>query len=143
MHSPYPLQIHFRANFRDSEIVIRPLENIKTKKHRVLFLAHWAGFCRPSQGREQALLASDEWVPQHHDDRVPAQEHLGDVAVLVDRLGFLLALAALGNLSPHLLHIFQHHVAVPVKGLHPAQQLLVVATVNEHLRVVLDRLREH
>lgn len=31
----------------------------------------------------------------------------------------------------------------PVEGLHAAQQLLVVAAVDEHLCVVLDRLREH
>ena len=59
------------------------------------------------------LLASDEGVPQDHDDRVPAQEHLGDVAVLVDGLGLLLALAALGDLRPHFLHVLQHHIAVP------------------------------
>ena len=57
------------------------------------------------EGREEALLAGDERVPQDHDDRVPAQEHLGDVAVLVDWLGLLLALATLGDLGPHLLHI--------------------------------------
>lgn len=84
------------------------------------------------------LLAGDERVPQDHDDRVPAQEHLGDVAVLVDWLGLLLALAALGDLGPHLLHILQHHVAVPVEGLYAAQELLVVAAVDEHLGVVLD-----
>ena len=75
-------------------------------------------------------------------DGVPAQEHLGDVAVLVDWLG-LLALAALGDLGPHLLHVLQHHVAVPVEGLRTAQQLLLVAAVDEHLGVVRDRLREH
>lgn len=66
-----------------------------------------------ADSREEALLASNERVPQDHDDRVPAQEHLGDVAVLVDWLGLLLALAALGDLRPHFLHILQHHVAVP------------------------------
>lgn len=62
------------------------------------------------------LLAGDERVPQDHDDRVPTQEHLGDIAVLVDWLRFLLALAALGDLGPHLLHILQHHVAMPGGG---------------------------
>lgn len=62
---------------------------------------------------KKPLLASDERVPQDHDDRVPAQEHLGDVAVLVDWLGLLLAFAALGDLRPHFFHVLQHHVAVP------------------------------
>lgn len=55
--------------------------------------------------RRRPLLASDEGVPQDHDDRVPTQEHLRDVAVLVDWLGLLLTLATLRDLSPHLLHI--------------------------------------
>lgn len=62
------------------------------------------------------LLAGDEWVAQDHNDRVPAQEHLGDVAVLVDWLRLLLALAALRDLGPHLLDVLQHHVAVPGAG---------------------------
>lgn len=116
----------------------------KKKRRTLLFPSRRAGLheggSRRAGGR---LLAGDERVPQDHDDRVPAQEHLGDVAVLVDGLGLLLALAALGDLSPHLLHVLQHHVAVPVKGLHAAQELLVVAAVDEHLGVVLDRLCEH
>ena len=58
------------------------------------------------------LLARCEWVSEDEDDRVSAQEHLGDVAVLVDGLRLLLALAHLWHLSPHLLHVLQHHVAV-------------------------------
>ena len=34
---------------------------------------------------------------------------------------------SLRQLSPHLLHALQHHVAVPVEGLHTAEQLLVVS----------------
>lgn len=45
------------------------------------------------------------------------QEHLGDVVVLAEWLA-LLRLAILRNLGPHLLYPLQHHVAVPVKGLH-------------------------
>ena len=56
------------------------------------------------------LLVRDERVSQDHDDS--AQEHLCDAVVLVDWLG-LLALATLGNLSPPLLCVLQHHVAVP------------------------------
>ena len=88
------------------------------------------------------MLAMHERVPQDHNDRVPTQDHLGDVAVLVDWLGLLLALAILGDLGPHLLHFLQHHVAVPIKGLHTAQELLVAA-IDEHLGVVLDQLCEH
>lgn len=46
-------------------------------------------------------------------------------------------------LGPHLLHVLQHHVAVLVEGFHTAQELFVVAAVDEHLGVVLDRLGEH
>ena len=38
------------------------------------------------------------------------------------------------HLSPHLLDVFQNHIAVPVKGLNAAQKLAVVATVDQHLR---------
>ena len=38
------------------------------------------------------------------------------------------------HLCPKLLDVFENHVAVPVKGLDAAQQLPVVATVDEHLR---------
>lgn len=58
------------------------------------------------------LFASDERVPQHHDDRVSSQKHLGDVPVFIHRLGLLLSLPALGHLSPHLLHVLQDHVAM-------------------------------
>ena len=85
------------------------------------------------------LLVRDERVSQDHDDS--AQEHLCDAVVLVDWLG-LLALATLGNLSPPLLCVLQHHVAVPIRGLHSVQELPVVAA-DGHLGVVLDRLHEH
>jgi hypothetical protein len=34
------------------------------------------------------------------------------------------------------------HVAVPVEGLHPCEELVVVAHVDENLRVVLHTLHE-
>jgi len=41
------------------------------------------------------------------------------------------------------LHVLEHHVAVSIKGLDAAQQLLVVAAVDEHLGVILHTQREH
>lgn len=72
--------------------------------------------CEPGSGASLAdspLLACNEGVPQHHNDRIPSQEHLGDVAILVDRLRLLLSLPALGHFRPHLLDVLQHHIAVP------------------------------
>ena len=37
---------------------------------------------------------------------------------------------ALGQLCPHLLDALQHHVAVPVEGLHAAKQFLVVSKIK-------------
>jgi len=37
------------------------------------------------------------------------------------------------NLYPHLLDIFQDHIAMAIKSLHTAWQLLVVPTIDEHL----------
>ena len=51
--------------------------------------------------------------------------------------------ASLGQFCPHLLDPLQHHVAVPVEGLHSPQQLLVVPAVDEDLGVVLHGVREH
>lgn len=63
-----------------------------------------------------SLFACDERVPQHHNDRVSSQEHFGDVAILIHGLRLLLAFATLGYLRPHLLHVFQNHVAMSVEG---------------------------
>lgn len=38
------------------------------------------------------------------------------------------------NLCPHLLHVLQDHVAVPIKGLHTPKKLAVVPASNEHLQ---------
>ena len=78
---------------------------------------------------------SGQRVLQNEDHRVASEEHLGDEPVLVDRLGLLLALwikdestfeaisrsptfASLRQLSPHLLHALQHHVAVSIESFH-------------------------
>ena len=70
--------------------------------------------------------------------------------------GPTLTLSSFWQFSPHLLDPLQHHVAVPVKSLHSAQQLLVVPetcyaktslktalpAVDQDLGVVLDRVGE-
>ena len=38
------------------------------------------------------------------------------------------------HLCPHLLYVLQDHVAVPVKGLYPAQELPVVSTIDQYLQ---------
>ena len=70
---------------------------------------------RPPQARLQSSFSCDQRVSQHDDDRVAAQEHFRDIAVLVHRLRFLLALPTLWDFCPHLLHILQDHVAMPEK----------------------------
>ena len=52
----------------------------------------------------------------------------------------LLTLVRFGCLSPHLAHVLQNHVHVPVEGLHSAQDLAVVAAVHKDLRVSLHCL---
>ena len=66
----------------------------------------------------------DDWPP------------CSNMSVLVSCLG-LRALAALGALCPHLLRSLQHHVAVPVRRCHLAQELLLAA-VGENVGVVLN-----
>ena len=70
--------------------------------------------------------------------------------------GPTLTLSSFWQFSPHLLDPLQHHVAVPVKSLHSAQQLLVVPetvyaktslktalpAVDQDLGVVLDGVGE-
>ena len=60
------------------------------------------------------LLGSGERIPNDQYDRVAAQKHFRYEAVLVDRLGLLLALARLGYLSPHFLYIFKHQIKMPL-----------------------------
>jgi hypothetical protein len=47
------------------------------------------------------------------------------------------------HLRPHFLDILQNHVAVPIESFDAAEELLVVAAVDEDLSVVLDRLGEN
>ena len=62
-----------------------------------------------------------------------SDEHLGDVAILGNRLCPFLALASLRQLRPHLLYILEHHVAVTIESLHATEQFLVVTSVDENL----------
>ena len=84
-----------------------------------------------------------EGVLEDDDDRVAAEEHLADVPVLGYWLHLLSLAALLRILRPHLLDIFQHHIAVSVESLDPSEQLVIVAAIDQHLRVVLDALHQH
>ena len=53
---------------------------------------------------------------------------------LIDGLRLRFALSCFRSLSPHFLHVFQHHIAVSVKGLHTSQKLTIVPAVDENLR---------
>ena len=61
----------------------------------------------------------------------PKHLHLADEAILVHAL----ALAALGLLGPHLLHVLEDHVAVSVKGLDTGEELAVVTARDQDLGV--------
>lgn len=52
---------------------------------------------------------------------------------LVDWFGLGLTLSGFGGLSPHLFHIFQNHVAMPVKSLDTGKKFAVVSTIDQHL----------
>lgn len=90
---------------------------------------------KPEREAEDRHLCS---VPEHQHDRVATQKHLGDEAVLVDRLLSL----ALGHLCPHLLDVLQHHVRVTVECFDSCEELLVVSKGDEDLCVVADGLLE-
>ena len=78
-------------------------------------------------------------VLNDNDDRVATKEQLGDVSLSV-LWPCSLPLAFLRHLRPHLKHGLQNHVHVAVEGLDIAEQLSVVAAVNEDLAVGLDGL---
>merc|ERR1739841_192208 len=73
----------------------------------------------------QRTARSSLGVPEHQDHGVPTKEELANEAVLVHWLSLLLP-GALGHLGPHLAHILEDHVAVPVERLHTRQDLPVV-----------------
>ena len=69
-------------------------------------------------------------------DRVTPEEQLRYVSLLVLRPGAL-ALALLRHLGPHLEDAFKHHVHVAIESFDIAEQLPVVATVDQHLAIGL------
>lgn len=71
-------------------------------------------------------------------DKKKKDVHLANKAVLV-HWPALLAVGQPRRLSPHLLDVLEHHVAVSVKGLDTRQQLAVVADRNQDLRVAAHR----
>ena len=72
-------------------------------------------------------------VAQDENNGISSEKHLGDVSILVDGFRLLLSLPRLRNLGPELFHVFQHHVAMTIEGLHSSQEFLVVPTIDEHL----------
>lgn len=60
--------------------------------------------------------------------------HLADKPILIHGPS-LLALCIPRCLSPHLLHVLEHHVAVPVEGLDSGEELAVVSTRDQDLVV--------
>merc|ERR1719265_486081 len=91
--------------------------------------------------RPSATAAASLWVPEHQDHRIASEEHFADEAILVHRLGLLLA--PVRDLRPHLTHVLQDHVRVTVKCLDTCQNLPIVAAIDEHLRVVLHTLLQY
>lgn len=63
--------------------------------------------------------------------------HLTNKAILVHGSSLLSSTRSRG-LSPHLLYILQHHIAMPVECLHASEQLSVVSARNQDLGVGSD-----
>jgi hypothetical protein len=80
-------------------------------------------------------------VADDDDHRVTSDEHLRDISLSVAGVRPL-PLVRLGGLSPHLTHVFQHHVHVAVECLHAAEDFTIVAAVEEDLGVGLHGLGE-
>jgi len=60
--------------------------------------------------------------------------HLTDEPILIDRPS-LLPIGLSRNLSPHLLNVFENHVAMPVECLYTREKLAVIAAGNKDLIV--------
>lgn len=88
------------------------------------------------------LRLADSSSRVHHDDdhRVTTEEHLGDHALLRD--GLVLG-TALGVFHPDFSDSLEQHVAMAVKSLNVGQELLVVAAVDQNLRLVAHSLSQN
>jgi len=62
-------------------------------------------------------------VSKDQDDRIASEEHLANESILVHGLLVL----SLRHFRPHLLHVLQDHITMPIKGLYTSQKLLVVS----------------
>jgi len=58
--------------------------------------------------------------------------HFANETILIDWSSFL-PCARPRRLCPHLLYIFQHHIAMPIKSLDARKQLSIVAARNQNL----------
>uniref|UniRef100_A0A6B2LTG8 Uncharacterized protein n=1 Tax=Arcella intermedia TaxID=1963864 RepID=A0A6B2LTG8_9EUKA len=89
------------------------------------------------------MFVIDKGISQHRHDGVPPQEQLRDKPLFVDLLRLILSLSRLRHLRPNLQDMLQDHVTVPIKGLHAADELLVVPDVYEDLCLIFDGLVEN
>lgn len=81
-------------------------------------------------------------APQNQNHRIATNEHLADKSVLVDRFRLFLAFTGLREFGPHLLHVLEDHVAMPVERLHATKQFVIVPAVDQDLSLTLHALGE-
>ena len=101
-------------------------------------------YCRLRLSRERRSLPSrfllSLGISEHKNDRISPQKHLTDESIHVYRFRSARTFSSLVYLAPHLLHVLEDHVAVPIKGLHSTQELSVVSAINQHLRIRLHAM---
>ena len=81
------------------------------------------------------------WILDDNDHGVTAKEQFRYVSLSILR-PHLLSLTFLGHLSPHLKDGLEDHVHVPIERLDISEQLAIVAAIDQHLAIGLDRLSE-
>lgn len=110
-------------------------------------------FCRPeketfsllrsgARGRYPPMVLRLFRVSQNEDDGVAAEKKLRNEAVFVHGSHFFFP-PTLGRLRPHFANVSEHQIAVAIESLHAPQYFAVVSAVNQNLRVVLHRRRQH
>jgi hypothetical protein len=77
-------------------------------------------------------------MSQHQHNIIAPQKHLGNKPILIDWFA-LLPTRRPRRLSPHLLDIDQHHIAVSIESLDPGEQLAIIPQTNQDLVVILHR----